>query len=137
MKLTDLQLQQTIYPVRYKNTIKPGQSNKRISENKTNLTDRNFSDILNNKVSQGKDIKFSLHAMRRMDERRINLSKIDLSRLESGVNRVEGKGAKSSLILLDDTAYIVSVRNKTIVTALTKEAVLGNVFTNIDSVAIV
>lgn len=137
MKVSDIQSQQNIYPVHHKDIVKPRDPNDRVSKSKTNALDKSFSDILGDKIRQGRDIKFSGHAMRRIDERRINISNLDLSRLESGMKRVEGKGARNSLILIDDTAYIVSVRNKTVITALTKEAALGNVFTNIDSVAIV
>lgn len=143
MKIPDIQRQQNIYPVHHNDIVKPRDQNAKVSrrvlrtKSKTNTFDTSFSDILGDKIKQGRDIKFSGHAMRRIDERRINISNLDLSRLESGIERVERKGARNSLILIDDTAYIVSVRNKTVVTALTKEAALGNVFTNIDSVAIV
>jgi len=72
-----------------------------------------------------------------LDERQISMSKSELTRLTEGVKKVEDKGANSSLILIDDMAYIVSVKNKIVVTALDKNSTLGNVFTNIDSVAIV
>jgi len=40
------------------------------------------------------------------------------------------------LILVDDNAYIVSVDNKTVITAMPKETTYDKVFTEIDSVAI-
>ncbi len=99
--------------------------------------EKSFSDILNRKISENQDLKFSAHAIKRLQDRQISVSKTDLTRLLEGVKKVDGKGANSSLILVDDMAYIVSVKNKIVVTALDKSATLGNVFTNIDSVAIV
>jgi flagellar operon protein len=83
------------------------------------------------------EIKFSGHALNRLTERDVKLTNADYSRLEQGLKQVEEKGASKSLILVDENAFIVSVKNKTVVTALSMENTASNVFTNIDSVAIV
>ena len=46
------------------------------------------------------------------------------------------KGGQDSLVLLRDMAFIVSVPNKTVVTAMDADQVKENVFTNIDSAVI-
>jgi flagellar operon protein len=52
------------------------------------------------------------------------------------VDRAEEKGARDSLVLLRDMAFIVSVSNRTVVTAMDGERLKENVFTNIDSAVI-
>ena len=94
-----------------------------------------FSEILGNKIKESDGLKFSAHAVRRLDDRGIMLSQNELSRLESGVQKMVDKGAQSSLLLMDDNAYIVSVKNRTVITAMDMQAAPENVFTNIDSVA--
>jgi flagellar operon protein len=46
------------------------------------------------------------------------------------------KGARESLVLLDQTAFVVSVPNRTVITVVDKENLKQNVFTNIDSAVI-
>ena len=78
-------------------------------------------------------VKFSNHAVERMMSRGIQFSKEDLGRLNEAVGRAASKGSKDSLILMKDSALIVSVKNKTVVTVMDKNALKDNVFTNIDS----
>ncbi|MCF7800571.1 MAG: hypothetical protein K9N34_01000 [Candidatus Marinimicrobia bacterium] len=94
-----------------------------------------FSQVLDTKIKETEGLKFSAHAVRRLDDRGIMLSSHEVSRLESGVKKMVDKGAQSSLLLMDDNAYIVSVKNRTVVTAMDMQTVRDNVFTNIDSVA--
>lgn len=78
-------------------------------------------------------LKFSNHAIERMQTRGISFDPQDLQRLESAVAKAAAKGSKDSLILMNDSALIVSVKNKTVVTVMDKNALKENVFTNIDS----
>jgi flagellar operon protein len=78
-------------------------------------------------------VKFSNHAVERMMSRGIHFSPEDVSRLNEAVSRAASKGSKDSLILMNDSALIVSVKNKTVVTVMDKNALKENVFTNIDS----
>lgn len=137
MKIGELQVGHNYVPVRPGEVSSPEHTSGINSTEKIKSPERNFSEILGEKVNKKDGLKFSAHAMRRLSDRQINLTPMDLSRLNSGLKLAEEKGARSSLIMVDKNAYIVSVKNKTVVTALTEEAALGNVFTNIDSVAIV
>lgn len=105
-----------------------------------------FRDTLNNlgtlqgSVKQGagqvaakEGIKFSNHAIDRMRTRGITFSPEDISRLSEAVGKAAAKGSKDSLILMNDSALIVSVKNNTVVTVMDKNALKENVFTNIDS----
>jgi flagellar operon protein len=78
-------------------------------------------------------VKFSNHAIERMMSRGIQFNKEDMGRLNEAVQRAASKGSKDSLILMNDSALIVSVKNKTVVTVMDKNALKENVFTNIDS----
>lgn len=81
-------------------------------------------------------LKFSAHAQTRMQSRQIALSAPDLQRIEGAVQKAAGKGARESLILLDQTALVVSIPNRTVITVVDRENLKQNVFTNIDSAVI-
>jgi flagellar operon protein len=78
-------------------------------------------------------VKFSNHAVERMQTRGISFNKADIERLNEAVGRAAAKGSKDTLVLMNDSALIVSVKNKTVVTVMDKAALKDNVFTNIDS----
>ncbi|SDZ74118.1 flagellar operon protein [Desulfuromusa kysingii] len=94
-----------------------------------------FDQLLQNKIAQG-GVKFSKHATDRMQSRGINFSSNQMQRLESAVSQVSAKGGRESLVMLDNTALVVSVKNDTVVTVVDKEQLKNNVFTNIDSAVI-
>lgn len=78
-------------------------------------------------------VKFSNHAVERMMSRGIKFGPEDMQKLNDAVGRAAAKGSKDSLILMNESALIVSVKNKTVVTVMDKTALKENVFTNIDS----
>lgn len=92
-----------------------------------------FQDILTQEKSR---LEFSKHAQKRLDARNISISPADLERLENGVQLAASKGSRDSLILVDNVAYVVSVKNSKIITAVDAENMKNNVFTNIDSAVI-
>lgn len=79
-------------------------------------------------------IKFSNHAMKRLESRNIQLSETELGKIQDAVSKAELKGSKDSLIMMDKTAFIVNIPNKTVVTAIEVANSNESVFTNIDSV---
>jgi flagellar operon protein len=79
------------------------------------------------------EVKFSNHAIDRMTARGISFNAEDMQKINKAVDKAAAKGSKDSLLLMNDTALIVSVKNKTIVTVMDKNALKENVFTNIDS----
>ncbi len=81
-------------------------------------------------------VEFSAHATKRLQERNVTLSPHNRQRLDRAVQLAERKGSVNTLVLMDDTAYIVSVKNKKVITAITKDAAVENVFTQIDSATI-
>ncbi len=81
-------------------------------------------------------IKFSGHAQTRLASRQITLSDSDVARLGQAMTKAATKGAKDSLLLMDRTAFVVSVANRTVITAVASDALKENIFTNIDSAMI-
>lgn len=101
------------------------------------VNDSSFRDILAGKVAEDSKLKFSRHALDRLQNRGIMLSGQDLKNLEGAVDQAAQKGSRDSLILMHDLALIVSVVNRTVVTAVDGETRKDNVFTNIDSAVII
>lgn len=81
-------------------------------------------------------IRLSAHAEERLRNSRIELSREQMDRLNGAVSKAAAKGARESLILIDDLALVVSVKNRTVITAIAPDRVKENVFTNIDSAVI-
>ena len=79
-------------------------------------------------------LSFSKHAQARLESRGIALDGQQLGRLEQSLDSLAEKGAKESLVLLDDHAFIVGVPKRTVITAMSRNEAMGNVFTKIDSV---
>lgn len=94
-----------------------------------------FADVLRGVDDKG-SVRFSGHALDRLQRRGIQMDESTLARLNGGVARAAAKGSRDSLVLLDDTAFVVSVRNRTVVTAVDREHMREQVFTNIDSAVI-
>jgi flagellar operon protein len=82
-------------------------------------------------------LKFSAHASQRLKDRKIALDPQTLSRVNDAVDKAAAKGIEDTLVLTSDAALIVSVKNRTVVTALDRNSILGNVFTNIDGAIVV
>ncbi len=81
-------------------------------------------------------VQFSRHAAKRIEQRGLDMDPTRLERLEQAVGRAADKGSRDSLILLDELALVVSVQQRTVVTAMDETASKEHVFTNIDSVVI-
>ncbi|HEV7641615.1 MAG TPA: TIGR02530 family flagellar biosynthesis protein [Gaiellaceae bacterium] len=95
-----------------------------------------FADVLAGRLAAPKPVQFSGHALQRIERRGIPLDDGAVNRLAGGVDRAAAKGSRSSLVLVDDTAFVVSVPNRTVVTAVDREHMREQVFTNIDSAVI-
>jgi flagellar operon protein len=92
-----------------------------------------FADTL---AHAGQQLQFSKHALARVQRRGIELDPSTLGRLSQGVQRAASKGSRDSLVLVDGNAFVVSVSNRTVITAVGSEHMKDNVFTNIDSAVI-
>jgi flagellar operon protein len=92
-----------------------------------------FQELLDKQTSS---LQFSRHALQRLQQRGIQLDQPTLGRLTEGVQRAAGKGSRDSVVFVDGTAYVVSVANNTVITAVGSEHMRQQVFTNIDSAVI-
>ena len=114
--------------------------------NKQSIERLSFQDILQQKskisvegnlseVVSG-ELKFSKHALNRLNDRNIQLNTEQLDRLNDGAKKAGEKGIRDSLVIVDQLAFIVNVPNKTVVTAMDSTATDENIVTNINGAVI-
>ena len=102
-----------------------------------------FRGIFQQEIGRGQDIFFSAHARDRLTSRDIQLSPEALGKLTEAIDRAADKGARDALVLMpgasrrEDLALVVSVTNRTVITAMDGENIRENIFTNIDSALVV
>lgn len=94
-----------------------------------------FNQVLEKQLNG--EIKFSQHALQRLQSRNIKLDEAAMNKLSGAVDKAAQKGAKESLILMNNLALVVSVKNRTVITAMDESSMKESVFTNIDSAVIV
>lgn len=96
-----------------------------------------FHDVLTERLSQrDRQVKLSAHAGERLRSAGVQVDAQFEERLRSAVDKAAAKGSRSSLVLLDEVALVVSVKNRTVITAVDSARMKENVFTNIDSAVI-
>jgi flagellar operon protein len=88
-------------------------------------------------TSSSEPLKFSAHAMARLQSRNISLTSDDVTKMNAMADKAAAKGAKNSLFIVRDVAMVVSIKNRTVITAVDSDSMKENVFTNIDSAAII
>lgn len=113
--------------------LKPGENQTNKNVKKTDSDQPSFKQLLNDKLQKNTEIKFSKHAQQRIETRGIKVNEQDLKLLNNGFQKAEEKGSRDSLIMVNKVAYVVSVENKTVITAIDDKNIKENVFTNIDS----
>jgi flagellar operon protein len=82
-------------------------------------------------------LKFSAHAAQRLQDRKIALDPQTMAKVNDAIDKADAKGIQDTLVLTKDAALIVSVKNRTVITALDRSALAGNVFTNIDGAVVI
>ncbi|OGO78890.1 MAG: flagellar protein [Clostridiales bacterium GWB2_37_7] len=98
---------------------------------------QSFEALLQQQINNQTEVKFSKHALERLQARNIKLTKEDVSKINDAVNKAAEKGVKEALIIMGNTALVTSIKNKTVITAATEETLKNNVFTNIDGAVII
>lgn len=127
-----------IDPLLFPNPLQPGRTERPQQKPTSGQLDNSpFAKVLDQQMPSSTGVKFSQHAQERLKARNITFSATDLANLEGAMNNVAQKGGKESLVMMGDAALVVSVKNRTVVTALDKLQMKGNVFTNIDSAVII
>jgi flagellar operon protein len=97
--------------------------------------DRVLADKLRGPDAPGA-LKWSAHAVQRLSQRQISITAEAQQRLEGAVDRLAAKGARESVVLVDRMAFVVSVTNRTVITAVDQAGMKDQVFTNIDSAVV-
>ena len=111
-------------------------SGKTAGQNVSNVQGQSFAEILEQKKSaETGDLKFSKHASERLVSRNIDLSESQKERLNHAVKAAQAKGIKESLVMMDNLAFIINVKNNTVVTAVTGGE--ERIFSNIDGAVVV
>ncbi len=93
-----------------------------------------FGEVLQ-AANEATKVRFSAHALSRLQERGVALSREDVLQLEAAVDTAGKKGARDAYLVFGDAGFVVNVPNRTVVTALTNGD--GTLVTNIDSVVFV
>lgn len=93
---------------------------------------RRFADLLQDNM-----VRLSHHAEQRLRQRGIHLDDAQMGKLNTALDKAEQKGAKDTLMLFQNMALIVNVKNRTVVTAMDSASMNEHVFTKIDSAVIV
>ena len=105
------------------------------NQNNLNKNGISFEEVLKSKtLSDDNRVIFSKHANERLESRNIELSDVQMNRLNEATKLAASKGIKESLVMLDDYNFIVNTKNNMVVTAIGKQE--KNVFTNIDGAVI-
>ncbi len=110
------------------------------SKKTENTNELSFRQILEKKQEAQYEIQgvtFSKHASDRLASRNINLNEEQLQRLNEAVQQAKEKSIQESLVMMDNIAFIVNIKNNTVITAMDQEMNESNVFTNIDGAVIV
>ena len=94
-----------------------------------------FDGLLSERMRSGEAdrLRWSAHARDRLVERGSTVTPEGAGRLDGAVAASAAKGGRESLVLVDDLAFVVSVSNRTVITAVESDALKHRVFTNIDS----
>lgn len=116
----------------YPGTVHPSALKRQPATQSPASSEASFESVLQKNL-----LKFSNHAARRLEQRGIELGSRQLDQISNAVDKAAAKGSKESLILMKDMALIVSVANRTVVTAMDGQSMKDNVFTQIDSAVII
>ncbi|GAB6109230.1 TIGR02530 family flagellar biosynthesis protein [Fusibacter bizertensis] len=134
--MSDLKNMNNDYMLRRTQVVTPKTNAINSNSSTQSINGPSFNDVLN-KIKSNEQVKFSKHAMDRLNSRNIELSDEELGRINDGVDKAKTKGVREALIMMDNKVFVASVQNKTIITAALDEQLKDNVFTNIDGAVIV
>lgn len=123
-----------INPNLINNNLQNIKKNSNINQNNFQ-EEKSFKNILESKAKASNNIQFSKHASMRLGNRNINLSNSQMKRVEQGIEKAKEKGIKDSLVLVDNVALVVNIKNNIVITAIQNDN--DKVYSNIDGAVIV
>lgn len=92
-----------------------------------------FAGLMQQEIQKGTGVQFSKHAEMRIQQRGIEVSPDMMTSLNQAVEKARAKGAKDTVVIGAQGAFIVNVPNNVVVTTMTEQEMKNNIFTNIDS----
>ncbi len=101
-----------------------------------NTEPTSFKEMFSRELASSSGVSFSKHAEQRLYSRGIELSDSMLNKISGAIDRAETKGSKETLILTDDAALVVSVKNRTVITVFDRDNLREGVVTSIDSAVV-
>ena len=104
------------------------------NKNLNNIGDKkaDFGTVLQKEIQKNQNIKFSKHALERLEQRKIQLTTKEVDKIDNAISKAAEKGIKETLIIMSNKAFIASVPNRTVITAAADNQLKESVFTNID-----
>ena len=89
-----------------------------------------------NTKSETQELTFSKHAKQRLSQRNIEIDDGLIEKISEAVKKASEKSIKNALVLSEESAFIVSIDNNVVVTAMNSLEMRENVITNIDGTVI-
>lgn len=109
------------------------QTNNTTVQQSEKTTDGTFAGMMQQEIQKENGVQFSKHAEMRIQQRGIEVSADMMNSLNAAVEKARAKGAKDTVIISSQGAFIVNVPNNIVVTTMTEQEMKNNIFTNIDS----
>ncbi len=95
-----------------------------------------FKDMFSKELAHDRRLTFSKHAEQRLFSRGIRFSDETLGKIADAVDRAAEKGSRETMILTDESALVVAVNNRTVITAFDRNNLRDGIVTSIDSAVI-
>lgn len=95
-----------------------------------------FKEMFSREMAGNQGVTFSKHASARLYSRGIELSDQEVSRISDAINKAQTKGSRETLVLAEKYALVVSVEDRTVVTAFGRDNLRDGIVTSIDSAVI-
>jgi len=89
-----------------------------------------------NAAAKPQELTFSKHAKQRLAQRNIDIDFGLIEKISEAVKKASEKSIKNALVLSDESAFIVSIDNNVVVTAMNNQEMRESVITNIDGTVI-
>jgi len=107
-----------------------------LSQERNKVSGESFKDMFSRELAKQRDVTFSKHAHERLYSRGIDLNEKNLNRIADAIDKAETKGSRETLILSEQAAFVVSVKDRTVVTVFDPDNLKDGIVTSIDSAVI-
>lgn len=95
-----------------------------------------FKSCLEEEMEKRNTVVFSKHAMKRMEERKIELNDTLVQKIDEALNKGNEKNRRDMLLIDRERIFVVNVPNRTVVTAMYEKDLKESIITNIDGAMI-